>query len=82
MFLQDVRTEGVPDLDNLDRINVSKRWKYHQRLRVEFRKRFRDEYHGLLIHRTKNISSNSISEGDLVLVENHKEKNGTAPWVV
>ncbi|GFS30946.1 integrase catalytic domain-containing protein [Trichonephila inaurata madagascariensis] len=44
MFLQDIQTVGVPDLDNIDNINLTKRLGYQQRLRNDLRKRFRDEY--------------------------------------
>ncbi|XP_035214816.1 uncharacterized protein LOC118188493 [Stegodyphus dumicola] len=79
MFIQDVRTEGVPDLDSLDKINLSKRWRYHQKLRVEFRKRFRDEYLGMLVHRPKTVPSRTIKKGDLVFVEDDKRKRTDWP---
>ncbi|XP_035221311.1 uncharacterized protein LOC118194204 [Stegodyphus dumicola] len=79
MFIQDVRTEGVPDLDSLDKINLSKRWRYHQKLRVKFRKRFRDEYLGMLIHRPKTVPSRTIKKGDLVFVEDDKRKRTDWP---
>ncbi|GFY54491.1 DUF5641 domain-containing protein [Trichonephila inaurata madagascariensis] len=44
MFIQETRTVGVPDLDNLDKVNISKRYHYQQALRDNLRKRFRDEY--------------------------------------
>ena len=43
-FLQNNQSVGVPDLDHLDEVNLTKRYKYQQRLREEMRKRFREEY--------------------------------------
>ncbi|KFM76184.1 hypothetical protein X975_18690, partial [Stegodyphus mimosarum] len=79
MFIQDIRTEGIPDLDSLDKINLSKRWQYHQKLCVEFRKRFRDEYLGLLVHRPKTVPLQIIKEGDLVFVEDDRRKRTDWP---
>ncbi|KFM67484.1 hypothetical protein X975_05852, partial [Stegodyphus mimosarum] len=79
MFIQDVQTEGVPDLDSLDKISLSKRWRYHQKLRVEFRKRFRDEYLGLLVHRPKTVPSRTIKKGGLAFAEDDRRKRTDWP---
>ncbi|XP_054713055.1 uncharacterized protein LOC129222566 [Uloborus diversus] len=71
MFIQDIRTVGVPDLDHLDTTNLSRRLRYQQRLRNEFRRSFRDEYLGLLVQspvRNKHLIR-EIKVGDIVIVK-------------
>ncbi|CAL1273138.1 unnamed protein product [Larinioides sclopetarius] len=69
MFIQDIQTVGVPDLDNIDNINLTKRLRYQQRLRSDLRKRFREEYLSLLVHQQINkVGSKQVEVGDVVLV--------------
>ncbi|GFS73185.1 lig_chan-Glu_bd domain-containing protein, partial [Nephila pilipes] len=66
---KDIKTVGVSDINNLDKINLTKRWRYHQRLREQFRKRFRDEYLGILVQRPlKRKLMRPIEITDIVLV--------------
>ncbi|XP_042910984.1 uncharacterized protein [Parasteatoda tepidariorum] len=75
MFLQDVQTVGVPDLDNLDSVNLAKRCRYQQKLREDLRKRFREEYLSMLIHRQENKKPiKRIQIGDVVLIECDKRR--------
>ncbi|KFM60236.1 hypothetical protein X975_25003, partial [Stegodyphus mimosarum] len=53
-LLQDNKTVRVPDLDNLDSINLTKRYWYQQKLWQELKRRFREEYLGLLIQQNFN----------------------------
>lgn len=76
MFIQDIRITGVPDLDHIDKVNITKRWRYQQTLRETFRRRFRDEYLSLLIQRPLK-SKHLIRElkvGDIVFVCNDNKK--------
>lgn len=69
-FLREIREFGVPDLDQIDKVNLNKRLRYLQNLRQNLRNRFRKEYLGQLLHkRNRNIRSDPISVGDVVLVE-------------
>ncbi|GFU70142.1 pro-Pol polyprotein [Trichonephila clavipes] len=69
MFLQDIKTVEVPDLDNIDNINFTKRLRYQQRLRNDLRNRFRDEYLSLLVHQVSNkTGSKEVRVGDVVLI--------------
>jgi len=52
-FLQDVREVGVPDCDLLDVKALDRRMRFLQDLRLCLRKRFRQEYLGLLVHHGK-----------------------------
>ncbi|KAG8185672.1 hypothetical protein JTE90_008942 [Oedothorax gibbosus] len=62
---------GVPDLDNIDKVNLKRRLRYQQNIRDALRKRFRDEYLGQLIMRpTKNKAKQRVVVGDIVLIEN------------
>ncbi|GFY17784.1 integrase catalytic domain-containing protein [Trichonephila clavipes] len=49
MFLQEIPEVGVPDLDHIDKISLTRRLRYQQKLREELRKRFRVEYLGNLM---------------------------------
>lgn len=70
MFLQELPTSGVPDIDNIDARELSKRAKYRQRIRDDLRKRFRIEYLGQLRYRAaKDNKIKQLSVGDVVLVE-------------
>ncbi|GFU02505.1 hypothetical protein NPIL_702061 [Nephila pilipes] len=65
----DIKTVGVPDIDNLDKINLAKRWRYHQWLREQSQKIFRDEYLGLLVQRPlKRKFVRPIEINNIVLV--------------
>lgn len=44
MFLQDIREVGVPDLDNIESNQLTKRRRYRQKLQEDLRCRFRSEY--------------------------------------
>ncbi|GFS61416.1 DUF5641 domain-containing protein [Nephila pilipes] len=66
---------GVPDLDNLDKVNLTKRLRYQQRLRNDLRKRFREEYLSLLVQQQINeAGSKQVKVGDVVLVSCDNEK--------
>ncbi|GFU03179.1 DUF5641 domain-containing protein [Nephila pilipes] len=68
LFIQDIKTVGVLDIDNLDKINLIKRWRYHQQLREQFRKRFLCEYLGLLVQKfLKRKFVRPIEISDIVL---------------
>ncbi|XP_035223245.1 uncharacterized protein LOC118195996 [Stegodyphus dumicola] len=83
MLLQDNKTIRVPDLDNLDNINLTKRYRHQQKLWQELRRRIRKEYLGLLIQ--QNINKNSlkqISVGEVVLVGCDNKKRIFWPLVI
>jgi len=68
MFLQDIQTVGMPDLDHLDKVNLSRRFRYQQNLRETLRRRFRDEYLGLLVRQPKKSRSKVVKVGEVVLI--------------
>jgi len=68
MFLQDIQTVGMPDLDHLDKVNFSRRFRYQQNLRETLRRRFRDEYLDLLVRQPKKSRSKTVKEGQVVLI--------------
>lgn len=74
MFIQDIPTVGVPDLDELDKTDVNKRWKHQQMLREHLRKRFRREYLGILVQPRKKINQYDVKLGEVVLLENDSKK--------
>ncbi|KAJ8891170.1 hypothetical protein PR048_010685 [Dryococelus australis] len=49
MFIQDNSTVGVPDLDCINEVSLSKRFQYHQHLRDDLRERFHSEYCGQIL---------------------------------
>lgn len=54
MFIQDIQTVKVLDVNNIDNINLTKKRRYEQSLRDHLRKIFREEYLSLLIHQESN----------------------------
>lgn len=74
MFIQDVRESGLPELDALESISLEKKWQHRLKLKEDFRKRFRTEYLGMLKSRNKQIKTNEINLGDIVLIGNDISK--------
>jgi len=75
MFLQDIQKEGIPDLDQIGRTQLSKNLRYRQRLKEKLRKRFRIQYLGQLFQRNRRkYTATSFSVGDIVLVANDLQK--------
>ncbi|GFU53595.1 hypothetical protein TNCV_3994711 [Trichonephila clavipes] len=71
MFLQDIPDADFPYLDHTDKINLTKRLRYQQKLRDDLRKRFRAEYLGNLgLKQTSQKSSYELKVGDSALIEN------------
>ena len=74
---------GIPDLDQVYKSYFAKRIHYRQRLKEEFRKRFRIQYLGQLSRRTKSSNSSaSVTVGDVVLIENNLQKRLDWPLAV
>ena len=83
MFISDIRENGVPDLDQIYKSHFAKRIRYRQRLKEEFRKRFRIQYLGQLSRQTKpSNSSASVAVGNVVLIENNLQKRLDWPLAV
>ncbi|UYV73046.1 hypothetical protein LAZ67_10001662, partial [Cordylochernes scorpioides] len=76
MFLREPRTEGEIDLNEF-RCNFGKSYEKRKRLLKEFRKKFRSEYLGLLVHHDNRKKQRQLKVGDIVLVEveNRKQIN-------
>ncbi|UYV72138.1 hypothetical protein LAZ67_9001944 [Cordylochernes scorpioides] len=76
MFLREPRTEGEIDLNEF-RCNFGKSYEKRKRLLKEFRKRFRREYLGLLVHHDNRKKQRQLKVGYIVLVEveNRKQIN-------
>ena len=82
-MFSDIRENGVPDLNQVYKSHFAKRIRYRQRLKEEFRKRFRIQYLGQLSRRTKpSNSSASVAVGDVVLIENNLQKRLDWPLAV
>ncbi|GFY35494.1 hypothetical protein TNCV_195971 [Trichonephila clavipes] len=75
MFLQEISEVGVPDLDHIDKISLTRRLRYQQKLREELRKHFRVEYLGnLMLKQTNEKSSYELKVRDMVLIEKEDKK--------
>ncbi|XP_071035303.1 uncharacterized protein [Parasteatoda tepidariorum] len=74
MFLQEISTVGVPDLDQLDTIYLKKRYRYQQMLREQLRKRFRHEYLATLLQPRKKNNYCDLKIGEIVLIEDDLKK--------
>ncbi|GBM67718.1 hypothetical protein AVEN_244303-1 [Araneus ventricosus] len=69
MFLFDISTAEVKDLDVRDGNHFRKRLRFRAKAIEELRKRFRSEYLSQLIQRQKqDPQSSNIREGDIVLI--------------
>ncbi|UYV80772.1 hypothetical protein LAZ67_19001683 [Cordylochernes scorpioides] len=73
MFLREPRTEGEIDLNEF-RCNFGKSYEKRKRLLKKFRKRFRSEYLGLLVHHDNRKKQRQLKVGDIVLVEVENRK--------
>ncbi|GBO35440.1 hypothetical protein AVEN_98825-1, partial [Araneus ventricosus] len=67
-FLQDIKEWSTPDIDAIDHNSLNRRIKYRQNLQKDLRNRFRNEYLGLLVQRTKCRDTRKLAVGDVVLV--------------
>jgi len=74
LFLSEIKSHGVPDLDQIDTASMNKRMRYRQQLREDLRKRFRDEYLGLLVHHQIPRKNKTIAVDDIVLVGDDNQK--------
>ena len=74
-FLHETPTSGVPDLDIVDKVKLSRRIKYLQRLRETLKSRFRSEYLGQLRQQSLiNFKDRPLNVGEIVLVEDVNKK--------
>ncbi|GBO43894.1 hypothetical protein AVEN_203275-1, partial [Araneus ventricosus] len=75
MFLFDILTAEVKDLDVRDANHFRKRLRFRAKVIEELRKRFRSEYLGQLIQRQKQDPQlSNIREGDIVLIGDDVKK--------
>lgn len=72
-FLQTLCSSDTTDLDQIDTTSLNKRLKYLQKLREDFRQRFRNEYLTTLIQRQKDKWGN-LKVGDIVLIEGEDKR--------
>ncbi|GFX11536.1 integrase catalytic domain-containing protein [Trichonephila clavipes] len=71
MFLQEIETSDVTDIDCLDHQEINKRIRHVQTIREQLRKRFRIEYLGQLREQTQHHhKSRPLTVGEVVVVEN------------
>lgn len=76
LFIQDIKEAGLPELDVIESKSLNKKWLHRQKLKQNFRKRFRNEYLGMLSSRAKKCkdTSSQVKIGDVVLVGNDNTK--------
>ncbi|GFS38205.1 integrase catalytic domain-containing protein [Trichonephila inaurata madagascariensis] len=71
MFLQEIETSDVTDIDCLDHQEINKRIRHVQTIREQLRKRFRIEYLGQLREQTQHHrKSRPLTVGEVVVMEN------------
>ncbi|GFU41995.1 integrase catalytic domain-containing protein [Trichonephila clavipes] len=71
MFLQEIETSDVTDIDCLDHQEINKRIRHAQTIREQLRKRFRVEYLGQLREQTQHHRKlRPLTVGEVVVVEN------------
>nr|XP_042913497.1 uncharacterized protein LOC122273503 [Parasteatoda tepidariorum] len=75
MFLHEIPSSGVVDIDQVDKKNLSKRAKYLQKIRELLRARFRTEYLGQLRQQSlRDYKDKPLKVGEIVLVEDINKK--------
>ncbi|GFY47625.1 integrase catalytic domain-containing protein [Trichonephila inaurata madagascariensis] len=71
MFLQEIETSDVTDIDCLDHQEINKRIRHVQTIREQLRNRFRIEYLGQLKEQTQHHrKSRPLTVGEVVVVGN------------
>ncbi|GFW95047.1 integrase catalytic domain-containing protein [Trichonephila clavipes] len=70
MFLQEIETSDVTDIDCLDHQEIKKRIRHVQTIREQLRKRFRIEYQGQLRESKHHRKLRPLTVGEVVVVEN------------
>ncbi|KAJ8873503.1 hypothetical protein PR048_024321 [Dryococelus australis] len=81
MFPQDNRPIGVPDIDHLEKASLCKRARSLRRLREDLRRRFRNEYLGLLVqHKNETKGPKAQEIGDVVLIGSYGKRR--LEWLV
>ncbi|GFS48771.1 integrase catalytic domain-containing protein [Trichonephila clavipes] len=71
IFLQEIETSDVTDIDCLDHQEINKRIRHVQTIREQLRKRFRIEYLGKLREQTQHHRKlRPLTVGEVVVVEN------------
>ncbi|CAG7732119.1 unnamed protein product [Allacma fusca] len=79
MLLQELREVGIPDMDNIDAHALNKRVIYRQKIREDFRRRFRIEYLGMLKpDKSRKLVGEDVKHGDIVLVGSDNTKRDRA----
>ncbi|GBN85883.1 hypothetical protein AVEN_203982-1 [Araneus ventricosus] len=79
-FLQDIKEWNTPDIDAIDHKSLNRRIKYRQNLQKDLRNKFRNEYLGLLLQRTKIRDARKLAVGDIVLVGADNFKRINCHW--
>jgi hypothetical protein len=81
MFLADIKQTGTPDVDKIDHRELNRRVRYCQKLKEDLRKRFRSEYLGVLMMKSKR-STRNLKVGEVVIVETDDKRRLNWPLAV
>lgn len=73
MFLQPLTSTDIPDLDQIDTTNLNVRLNYLQKLRNDFRQRFRNEYLALICSKDR-CKPRFPKVNDIVLIETESSR--------
>lgn len=82
MFIQDLKDSRTPDLDAIEKIKLTKKAVYRQKIREELKLRFRNEYLGQLQHRQRDKSSRAPMVGEVVIIGSDNDKRLSWPIAV
>lgn len=74
MFLHELKEIGVPDLDEIDKESLNNRMRYLHKLKTDLRRRFRNEYLGLLVQKSSSNNSAKLKIEEIVLVGHDNRK--------
>src|SRR5207237_2301256 len=82
MFIQDQQVVAFPELESLDVEELRVKYQKIAQLRKELRQRFRTEYLGLLIQKSKDKKYEEHKVGDVVLVSSDNKKRMEWPIAI
>src|SRR5436190_3420933 len=78
LFMQDISNNEILDIDEMEKISISRRWRYIQKMREDLRARFKKEYLGMLVNHG-HFKKSDIKKGDVVLIGSDNVKRVSWP---
>lgn len=74
MFLREIKSNKIPDLDLINHVDLNARLRYKQSIIEQLIKRFRREYLSQLIMKSNKPKPRALKEGNIVLIGDDSKK--------